>query len=147
MATSYRFKSGQRHHVGAKSALLRRFFIKTSSAMLPCSSFSAKRRTPGACSLASALTTALARYQPFSVKSAPLTLIHGADFPFYRLLLYLFRKSRLRLSGCRSSPQKATLGSAARLQAPSAHNASSRPGFSAHLFHTASTKKKGTGAT
>ena len=60
-----------------------------------------------------------ARYQPFSVRSAPLALIDGADFPFYGLLLYLLRKSRLRLSGCRSSPQKATLGSAARLQAPS----------------------------
>ena len=32
---------------------------------------------------------------------------------------FLFRKPRLRLTGCRSSPQKATLGSAARLQAPS----------------------------
>ena len=59
-----------------------------------------------ACSLASALTTALAVYQLFSVKYAPLALIHGADFSFYKLPLYLLRKPRLRLSGCRSSSAK-----------------------------------------
>ena len=59
---------------GAKSALLRRLFAfdrlhlpqKAAVAPLPCSSFSAKGPARLACSLASALTTARCRYQPFA---------------------------------------------------------------------------------
>ena len=68
------FESHFRHHVGAKSALLRRLFCfwqmhlpqKAAVAPLPCSSFSAKGPARLACSLASALTTARCRYQPFA---------------------------------------------------------------------------------
>ena len=99
------FESRQPSHVGAKSALLRLFF-QNSRRCAPLLLLPEKGHARVACSLASALTTALARYQPFSVKSAPLALIHGADFPFYRLPLYLLRKPRLHLSGCRSSSAK-----------------------------------------
>ena len=89
-----------------QSPLCSDYFFQNSRRYAPLPLLSEKGHTRVACSLASALTTALARYQPFSVRSAPLALIDGADFPFYRLLLYLLRKPRLRLSGCRSSSAK-----------------------------------------
>ena len=89
-----------------QSPLCSDYFFQNSRRYAPLLLLSEKGHTRVACSLASALTTALARYQPFSVKSAPLALIHGADFPFYRLPLYLLRKPRLHLSGCRSSSAK-----------------------------------------
>lgn len=96
----------ERKHTSEQSPLCSDYFFQNSRRCAPLLLLSEKGHARVACSLASARTTALARYQPFSVRSAPLALIHGADFPFYRLLLYLLRKPRLHLSGCRSSSAK-----------------------------------------
>ena len=76
-----------------QSPLCSDYFFQNSRRYAPLPLLSEKGHTRVACSLASALTTALARYQPFSVKSAPLTLIHGADFPFYSFY-FTFCESR-----------------------------------------------------
>ena len=67
--------------------------------MLPCSSFSAKRRTPGACSLASALTTALAT--AFLQVGRPM----GGLFPSLDKISILTSPSRLSLDAIRVQAQ------------------------------------------
>ena len=98
---------------------LLRLFSKVRACSFRCSSFSAKGRVRVACSLAGALTTALAHYQPFAgtrggciffvvpyhvgAKSALLRLIFCKNKPSARSLAPPFRKKSrsAHLFGCK----------------------------------------------
>ena len=101
---------------------LLRLFSKVRACSFRCSSFSAKGRVRVACSLAGALTTALAHYQPFAGTRGGCI--------FFVVPYHVGAKSALlRLIFCKNKPsarslappfsQKVTLGSPVRLQAPS----------------------------
>ena len=115
------FESHPFLHVGAKFALLR-FSLQKNIRPLPCSSFFAKAHVHVGYSVASALITPLALYQPFARAPAALSVSKQSpsSTPKQSSLcsVFLCRKTSARFLAPPFS-QKLTFASATRLQAPS----------------------------